>query len=82
MTEMKYNAICKCNNLFMFQGTDGSAITFGTVIETQVGNGDEPYLTDYPVDILLSGDLELVPWMVGIVSNEGGLFPKCEAILR
>jgi hypothetical protein len=28
--------------------------------------------------ILTNGDLELVPWMVGITSKEGGLFPICE----
>lgn len=50
-------------------------ITFTPVIETQVGEGDEIFIGDYPMKILLSGDLGLVPWMVGITSREGGLFP-------
>ncbi|PNF39410.1 Esterase FE4 [Cryptotermes secundus] len=50
-------------------------ITFAPVIEKQVGEGDEIFMSENPMKILLSGDLELVPWMVGVTSREGGLFP-------
>jgi hypothetical protein len=56
-------------------------ITFTPVIEKQVGEGEEVFLSDHPMKILLSGDLELVPWMVGFASNEGVFFTTCETIL-
>jgi hypothetical protein len=39
-----------------------------------VGEEDEAFLTDYPKNILLSKDLELVPWMVGLTSSDGALY--------
>jgi hypothetical protein len=45
---------------------------FTPVVENHQG-GDEAFLLDYPKNILLSKDLELVPWMVGLTSSEGGL---------
>jgi hypothetical protein len=39
----------------------------------QGGEGDEAFLTDYPRNILLSKDLELVPWMVGFTSSDGAI---------
>jgi hypothetical protein len=67
-------------NLFTFQAGTISPIAFIPVIEKQMGEGDEVFIRDYPVKILLSGDLELVPWMVGITSKEGGIMSKSEAI--
>jgi hypothetical protein len=46
---------------------------FAPVVENHLGEGDEAFLTDYPKNILLSKDLELVPWMVGITSSDGVL---------
>jgi hypothetical protein len=46
---------------------------FTPVVENEVGEGDEAFLTDYPKNILLSKDLELVPWMVGFTSSDGAL---------
>jgi len=46
---------------------------FVPAVENHVGEGDEAFLTDYPKNILLSKDLELVPWMVGLTSSDGGL---------
>jgi hypothetical protein len=46
---------------------------FAPVIENEVGERDEAFLTDYPKNILLSEDLELVSWMVGLTSNEGAV---------
>lgn len=66
--------------LFSFQSSTISPMAFVPVIETQVGEGDEVFISDYPMNILLSDDLELVPWMVGITSREGGLLLKSEAI--
>ncbi|XP_023726680.1 esterase E4 isoform X2 [Cryptotermes secundus] len=51
-------------------------VAFIPVIETQVGEGDEVFINDYPMKMLLSDDLELVPWMVGITSREGGILSK------
>jgi hypothetical protein len=48
---------------------------FVPVVENQVGKGDEVFLTNYPKNILLSKDLELVPWMVGLTSSDGALLP-------
>jgi hypothetical protein len=46
---------------------------FIPVVEKHLGEGDEAFLTDYPKNILLSKDLELVPWMVGLTSSDGAL---------
>jgi hypothetical protein len=67
-------------NRFTFQAGRISPITFTPVIETQVGEGDEMFISDYPMKILLRDDLELVPWMVGITSKEGGFFSNSETI--
>jgi hypothetical protein len=47
---------------------------FVPVVENQPGEGDKAFLTDYPKNILLRKDLELVPWMVGLTSSDGALF--------
>ena len=47
---------------------------FTPVVENHLGEGDEAFLTDYPKNILLNKDLELVPWMVGLTSNDGAFF--------
>jgi len=44
---------------------------FTPVVENHLGEGYEAFLTDYPKNILLSKDLELVPWMVGLTSSDG-----------
>jgi hypothetical protein len=44
---------------------------FAPVVENHLGEGDEAFLNDYPKNILLSKDLELVPWMVGLTSSDG-----------
>jgi hypothetical protein len=46
-----------------------------------VGEGDEEFISDYPMKILLSGDLEPLPWMLGFVSKEGVFFKTCETII-
>jgi len=46
---------------------------FIPVVENHLAEGDEAFLTDYPKNILLSKDLELVPWMVGLTSSEGAI---------
>jgi hypothetical protein len=48
---------------------------FTPVVEKYLGEEDEAFLTDHPKNILLSKDLELVPWMVGLTSSDGALFP-------
>jgi hypothetical protein len=46
---------------------------FVPVVENHLGEGDEVFLTDYPKNIMLSKNLELVPWMVGLTSSDGTL---------
>jgi hypothetical protein len=46
---------------------------FTPAVEGHHEEGGEAFLTDYPKNILLSTDLELVPWMVGLISRDGGL---------
>ena len=58
---------------FTFQDDTHNFIKFTPVVENHLGEGDEAFLTDYPKNILLSKDLELVPWMVGLTSGEGAL---------
>ena len=60
-------------SLFILQDDKGNVIQFTPVVENQVGEGDEAFLTDYPKNILLSKDLELVPWIVGLTSSDGAL---------
>jgi hypothetical protein len=48
---------------------------FAPVVENHLGEGDEAFLNDYPKNILLSTDLELVPWMVGFTTSDGALVP-------
>jgi hypothetical protein len=59
---------------FTVQDDRHNFIPFAPVVENQLGEGDEAFLTDYPKNILLSKDLELVPWMVGVTSSDGALF--------
>jgi hypothetical protein len=59
---------------FTFQDDTHDILQFTPVVENHVGEGDEAFLTDYPKNILLSKDLELVPWMVGLLSRDGALF--------
>jgi hypothetical protein len=58
---------------FTSQDDTHNFIEFAPVVEKHQGEGDEAFLTDYPKNILLSTDLELVPWMVGLLSRDGGL---------
>jgi hypothetical protein len=58
---------------FIFQDDADNFMKFTPVIEYHVGEGDEAFLTDYPKNVLLSKDLELVPWMVGLTSSDGAL---------
>ena len=64
---------------FTFQSDKHNLLIFVPIVENHVGEGDEPFLTEYPTNILLRKDLELVPWMVGLTSVEGaimhGFFP-------
>jgi hypothetical protein len=44
---------------------------FAPVVENHLGEEDKAFLTDYPKNILLSKELELVHWMVGLTSSDG-----------
>ena len=59
---------------FTFRDDTHNFLQFTPVVENQLGEGDEAFLTDYPKNILLSKDIELVPWMVGLTSSDGALF--------
>jgi len=61
--------------LCTFQGDTANFMKFTPVVEKQLGEGDEAFLTDYPKNILLSKDLQLVPWMVGLTSSDGAILP-------
>ena len=61
-------------NHFLFQNSEDNPLQFIPVVENKVGEGDEPFLTDYPRNMLLRKDTELVPWMVGFTAKDGGLF--------
>jgi len=58
---------------FIFQDDKHNFMKFAPVVENHLGEGDEAFLTDYPKNILLSKDLELVPWMVGLTSSDGAI---------
>jgi len=58
---------------FTFQDDTGNFLPFTPVVENHPGEGHEAFLTDYPHNILLSKDLQLVPWMVGLTSSDGAL---------
>jgi len=58
---------------FTFQDDTHNVIPFTPVVEKHLGKGHEAFLTDYPKNILLSKDLELVPWLVGLTSSDGAL---------
>jgi hypothetical protein len=57
---------------FTFQDDTHNFMQFTPVIENHVGEEEEAFLTDHPKNILLSKDLELVPWIVGLTSSDGG----------
>jgi hypothetical protein len=59
---------------FNFQDDIHTLLKFTPVVENNTAVGDEPFLTDYPKNILLSEDLELVPWMVGLTSSDEAFF--------
>jgi hypothetical protein len=58
---------------FTLQDDTHNFILFVPIIENHVMEGDEAFLTEYPKNILLSKDLELVPWMVGLTSSDRAL---------
>jgi hypothetical protein len=58
---------------FIFQDDTDNFMKLTPVIENHVGEGDEAFLTDYPKNILLNKDPELVPWMVGLTSSDGDI---------
>jgi len=60
---------------FNFQDETDNTMPFTPVVENHLGEGDEAFLTDYPKNILLSKNLKLVPWMVGLTSGDGALMP-------
>jgi len=60
-------------SLFVSQEDTENNMYFIPVIENHLGEGEETFLTDYPKNILLSKELELVPWMVGLTSSDGAL---------
>ena len=60
---------------FTFQDDTANFMKFTPVVENHLGEGHEAFLTDYPKNILLSKDLELVPWMVGLTSSDGAVLP-------
>lgn len=41
---------------------------FGPVVEKA---GDAPFITRSPVEYLSSGDMQDLPWITGVVSEEG-----------
>ena len=47
-------------------------IPFKPVVETQPGEDDEPFLTREPLQALLSNEDDLLPWMAGYLSSDGG----------
>jgi hypothetical protein len=50
-------------------------IPFKPVVET----GDEAFISMDPLETLLTSDsLKLVPWMVGLLSSEGGIMTSCK----
>ena len=59
---------------FTFQSDKHNLLIFIPIVENNVGEGDEAFLTDYPINILLRKNLELVPWMVGLTSSDGAIF--------
>jgi hypothetical protein len=59
---------------FTFQDDKHDKLQCTPVVENHVREGDEAFLTDYPKNILLNKDLELVPWMVGLTSSDGTFF--------
>jgi hypothetical protein len=59
---------------FTFQDDKHNGVKFAPVVENYLGERDEAFLPDYPKNILLSKDLELVPWMVGLTTSEGAFF--------
>ena len=58
---------------FNFQDDKHNFMPFTPVVENHLGKGQQAFLTDYPKNILLSDDLELVPWLVGLTSSDGAL---------
>jgi len=58
---------------FHFQDDTIDLMKFAPVVENHLGEGDEAFLTDHPKNILLSKDLELVPWMVGITTSDAAI---------
>ncbi|KAJ9584570.1 hypothetical protein L9F63_021080, partial [Diploptera punctata] len=49
-------------------------LPFKPVVETQPGENDEPFLIEEPFQTLVSNYDDLLPWMTGLVSSDGGLF--------
>ena len=55
-------------------------IIFGPVVEKKTKQNPRPYLTKDPVQLILDQEFKHIPWMVGVMQEEGDL--RTSALLR
>ncbi|XP_050305672.1 juvenile hormone esterase-like isoform X2 [Anthonomus grandis grandis] len=48
-------------------------VIYGAVVETESERNPQPFFTKTPLEYILSGQIEKVPWITGVVKNEGVL---------
>ncbi|CAG9765612.1 unnamed protein product [Ceutorhynchus assimilis] len=46
-------------------------MVFGTVVETKSRNNPNPFILKMPLQSILDGEISKVPWLTGVVKNEG-----------
>ncbi|XP_069696446.1 esterase E4-like [Periplaneta americana] len=52
-----------------------ASIPFPPVVEKEVGEGDEAFIPEDPLHFLLTAkNVKLVPWLMGMVTNEGAAY--------
>ncbi|XP_030753381.1 venom carboxylesterase-6-like [Sitophilus oryzae] len=55
-------------------------VIFTSAIETRSARNPNPFLTKPPVEYLVDGTFQKVPWMTGLVKNEGDI--KAQGLIR
>ncbi|XP_017772304.1 PREDICTED: venom carboxylesterase-6-like [Nicrophorus vespilloides] len=63
-------------NYFSFEPTT----IFSSVTEIKTDSNPEPFITKAPMEIVLSGDFNQVPWITGITSDDGMV--KASSLVR
>lgn len=73
------NVLANSSDLFKTFSTEPFAV-YGPVTETKTALNPEPYITEDPLDLIKKGKFHNIPWIIGVVEDEGIL--RASPLLR